>query len=164
MPPDPSQEPQRRETEALRPSTGDLHARSYLRHLVLPETALRSTLELLQSYQTVLQADMNLARLFEVPLASDLKAERLSPYSQRASRVHWRPTRPDALFTGPMLSYPQHMNRNSRLMATTMSGWIRVKWRCQNRTMSLLQPVFHGRLLTLIHILAMSHRKSILSN
>lgn len=77
MPPDPSQEPQRRETEALCPSTGDLHARSYLRHLVLPETALRSTLELLQSYQTVLQADMNLARLFEVPLASDLKAERL---------------------------------------------------------------------------------------
>lgn len=88
MPPDPSQERQRREREALHPSTGELHARSYLRHLVPPERTLRSTLELLQSYQTVLQADKNLARLFEVPLASDLKAERLqSLFTEKNPRV-----------------------------------------------------------------------------
>jgi hypothetical protein len=88
------------EEEALRSSTGDLHAQSQLRHLILPEKRLLSTLELLQSYQTVLQADMNLARLFDIPLTSDLKAEGLGslfskckPHvletDQAGCTIHW---------------------------------------------------------------------------
>jgi hypothetical protein len=73
-----SQEPQRAESsDTLSSSTGNLNDQSHLRHFILAEKKLLSTIELLRSYHTVLQADTNLTRLLDLPFTSGLKAEGL---------------------------------------------------------------------------------------
>jgi hypothetical protein len=66
-------------------------------------------------------------------LSAILKRKALAPYSENANRMYWRPTWPDALSAGLMLSYPEHMNQNGRAMATIMSEWIRARHYCWGR-------------------------------